>query len=304
MVINIKNAEKGTTKAIIGIAGVSGSGKTYTALKIARGMVSSASKIGLLDTENGRGAMYADILDNKFLIGGLIPPFSPTRYVESIKQFQQAGVEVLIIDSISHEWEGDGGCEDIANQPLKQNKKMADWITAKREHKAFMNALLHCSMHIICCIRAREKMDFANPTKPVSLGIQPICEKNFLFEMTASIMIENEGRELRHLKMPQFLKEAFRPMGGYLDEMTGERIVSVLGSGDTELAKIKSDMLIASNSGVNGVVKIWNKLSLSQKKQLEAHKNMCKEAAEAFEKSEKESNFKKEITNPQKIDLP
>lgn len=208
-ILNIRPAVRGESKAIIAIAGISGSGKTYTALKIARGMVSHPSKIGFLDTENKRGSLYADILDGPFMIGDLYPPFSPKRYSEAIKEFQAAGVEVLVIDSISHEWEGEGGCDDIANAPLLAGKKMANWVGAKREHKSFMGTLLQCNMNVICCIRAREKTDFKDPNKPVSLGIQPICEKNFMFEMTASMLMENEGRTQKFLKLPSFLQQAF-----------------------------------------------------------------------------------------------
>jgi len=115
------------------------------------------------------------------MIGDLVPPFSPARYAQAIKEFQEKGIKVLVIDSGSHEWEGEGGCEDIANASLLAGKKMANWVGAKRDHKSFMNTLLHCDMNVIVCLRAREKTDFKNPDKPVSLGIQPICEKNFMF---------------------------------------------------------------------------------------------------------------------------
>lgn len=62
-------------------------------------------------------------------------PFSPARYRQAIEEFQAAGVKVLVIDSGSHEWEGEGGCSEIAEQPLLQGKKMADWKRAKAEHK-------------------------------------------------------------------------------------------------------------------------------------------------------------------------
>src|ERR1700751_515251 len=116
-ILNIRPAKLGGLKAIIGIAGISGSGKTFTALLMARGMVSKASEIGFLDTENKRGSLYANILDGEFMIGDLYPPFNPERYAEAIKEFQDAGVKVLVIDSVSHEWEGEGGCDDIANAP-------------------------------------------------------------------------------------------------------------------------------------------------------------------------------------------
>lgn len=283
-ILDIRQAKRGGSKAIIGIAGVSGSGKTYTALLLARGMVSKASEIGFLDTENKRGSMYADILDGPFMIGDLYPPFSPKRYSEAIKEFQEAGVKVLVIDSVSHEWEGEGGCDDIANMKIG---KMANWIGAKREHKSFMNTILQCNMNVICCIRAREKTDFKDPSKPVSLGIQPVCEKNFMFEMTASLLMENEGKSQRFLKIPQFLREAFGNGNGYLGKDTGKKIIDWINTGEKEdpaITKIKSEMLMACEFGLAGVVAIWNSLSPAMKKKLEAHKNVCKESAEEYDR--------------------
>lgn len=288
-IINIRPVKRGESKAIIGIAGVSGSGKTYTALLMARGMVNSASEIGFLDTENKRGSLYADILDAPFMIGDLYPPFSPKRYAEAIKEFQEAGVKVLVIDSISHEWEGEGGCDDIANAKIG---KMQNWIGAKREHKGFMNTLLQCNMNIICCLRAREKTDFKNPKEPVSLGIQPICEKNFMFEMTASLLMENEGKTQKFLKMPSFLKKAFGEGSGYLGIETGNKIIEWIDTGekeDPEITKIKSEMLMACEFGIAGVVSIWNNLTPKQKKILQSHKEICKEAAGEYERQEAES---------------
>ena len=92
-----------------------------------------------------------------FLIGDLIAPFTPARYAEAIREFQAAGVEVLVIDSISHEWEGTGGCEEIANN---SPNKVIGWANAKAQHKRMMNVLLQSDMHVIVCIRAKEKVDF------------------------------------------------------------------------------------------------------------------------------------------------
>ena len=189
-ILNIRQVQKGGSKPIIAIAGTTGSGKTYTALKIARGMVSRPCEIGFLDTENGRGSLYHNIFDEPFQIGDLYAPFSPIRYAQSIKEFVDAGVKVLVIDSGSHEWEGEGGCDDIAQAPLLAGKKMANWVGAKRMHKGFMNAILYSPIPIIICLRAREKTDFTNIDKPRSLGIQPICEKSFMFELFFESRIE------------------------------------------------------------------------------------------------------------------
>lgn len=292
-VIEIKPVQSGQSKAVIGIAGISGSGKTYTALKIARGMVNNPSEIGFLDTENKRGSLYADILDGKFLIGDLYPPFTPERYSKAIKQFQDAGVKVLVIDSITHEWEGEGGCEDIANAPLKQGKKMANWIGAKREHKAFMNTLLQSDMDIICCIRAREKTDFKDPTKPVSLGIQPVCEKNFMFEMTASFLMENEGKNQKFLKIPSFLKEFFGNGNSYLGYDTGKKIREWLNNGEKEnpeIKRFKSEALLVCEKGVDELTKLWETVPKELKPKLKEHFSLCGESAKSYEKINSEIN--------------
>lgn len=253
-ILNIRPAKRAGSKVVIGIAGISGSGKTYTALKVARGMVSHPSEIGFLDTENRRGSLYADILDGQFMIADLYPPFSPKRYSQAIKEFQDAGVKVLVIDSVTHEWEGEGGCDDIASNT---NSKMANWKLAKSEHKKFMNTLLQSDMHIICCIRAREKVDFKNPSKPVSLGIQPVCEKNFMFEMTASMMMHDEGMRQEFLKMPSALRSAFGSGGGYIGEEVGQFITRWVDSGDktdADLEPYKSKMQMACSGGMSELV--------------------------------------------------
>lgn len=294
-IINIRPVESGQSKSVIGIAGISGSGKTYTALLIARGMVNKASEIGFLDTENKRGSLYADILDDKFLIGDLNPPFTPERYALAIKEFQLSGVKVLVIDSTTHEWEGEGGCDDIANAPKADGstRKVANWIGAKREHKQFMNVLLQSNMDIICCIRAREKTDFKNPNQPVSLGIQPICEKNFMFEMTASILMENEGKTQKFLKVPSFLKEAFGDGNGYLGLETGKKIRSWLDKGakdSPEIELIKSNALLACDQGLAAVTTLWETLSKTEKIKLKNHFSMCVESAKAYDKLKEDND--------------
>lgn len=290
-ILNIRDAELGGSKPILGISGPTGSGKTFTALKIARGMVKKASEVGFLDTENKRGSLYADILDGKFKIADLYAPFSPQRYSEAIKEFVAAGIKALVIDSTSHEWEGEGGCTDIAEAPLLAGKKMANWRGAKNYHKKFMNSILYCDIPIICCIRAREKTDFKNLEKPVSLGIQPICEKNFMFEMTASLLVEDEGKKQTFLKVPKFLKPAFGTGSGYLGEDTGKAIMDWFNSGpkeDPAIRKIKSDMLMATDQGLAAVTAIWNTLNKQQKLLLQEHKELCKQSAEEYEKQDKE----------------
>lgn len=228
-VIQIREAQRAGARLVIGIAGISGSGKTYTALQLAWGLAGgNARKVGFLDTENRRGSLYADVLKDRkgdvhrFMIGDLYAPFSPQRYIDAILEFQRAGVEVLVIDSISHEWEGPGGCEDIANAG---NPKTPKWNDAKREHKRFMTALLQSDMHVVACIRAREKVKMSRgadgKTLIEPLGVMPVAEKNFMFEMTASVMMWNEGRQQEVLKCPEELKPILGRGNNYITAADG-----------------------------------------------------------------------------------
>ena len=261
-ILNIKPAERSGSRVVIGISGQSGSGKTYSALKLARGMVNSPEEIGFLDTENGRGRLYSNILDGKFLHADMYAPFSPARYRQAIEEFQAAGVKVLVIDSGSHEWEGEGSCTEIAEKPLLNGKKMADWKRAKAEHKKFMNAMLQSNMHIIVCLRARQKTDFANPKEPVSLGLQPVCEKDFMFEMTVSMMMHDGGKIQEFTKLPEELRPIFFESGresvrhGYIGEAHGRGLIKWVDSGvkvDEEFESWRSRLQLSAAKGMEGL---------------------------------------------------
>jgi hypothetical protein len=231
-IIQIREAKREGARLVIALAGWSGDGKTVTALHLAYGLANyDAGKVGFLDAENRRGSLNADVLkhstrptDKPFLIGDLIAPFTPERYIEAIEEFQKAGVEVLIVDSSSHEWEGIGGCIDIANAG---NPRMPNWQTAKARHKKFMNFLLQTDMHIIVCVRAREqdkpeKVDGA--TVFVKYGLQPIQEKNFMFEMTASLMMHEQGMRQSVLKCPGDLQAILGRGEGYITADDGKAV--------------------------------------------------------------------------------
>lgn len=270
-VIQIRKAERSGARLVLGLSGVSGCGKTYTALQIAYGLANGdGNKVGFLDTENRRGSLYAspDTYANvaqhmgmqsqpePFLIGDLYAPFSPQRYIDALHQFQQAGVDVLVVDSVTHEWEGTGGCEEIA---ATTTSRMSDWKAAKAEHKRFMNALLQTDMHIIVCIRAREKTDFTNPKQPRSLGIQPIQEKNFMFEMTASLMLWNEGTAQQVLKCPKELQGILGRGQDYITAADGlalRRWVEGAG-GDRSLDKWRHRLQSITEHGEKYVNDAW-----------------------------------------------
>jgi hypothetical protein len=289
-ILNIREAEREGARLVFGISGVSGSGKTYTALQMAWGLAGGNSKkVGLLDAENKRGSLYSDSLVgkdgaiNKFLIGDLYAPFSPARYSAAIKEFQEAGVEVLVIDSASLEWEGEGGCEDIADD----GGKVANWKKAKREHKRFMNTLLTCDMHIIVCLRAREKTSFKDPRAPLSLGIQPICEKSFMFELTASVLIHDQGTRRDILKCPADLLAIVDKPDGYLGAKEGLAIRRWVDGGaklDPEVERARNTILSHTAEGLTKVEELWSALTPKIKKSLgQQFIDMARSSAQEFD---------------------
>lgn len=278
MSVIIRKAERRGARVVIAFAGVSGSGKTYSGLQFAYGLAGyQAGKVGLLDTENRRGSLYADILQRatkptgeRFQIGDLAAPFSPQRYIDAIKQFQEAGVEVLVIDSCTHEWEGVGGCDEIANDG---NPKLPRWNKAKREHKRFVNALLQSDMDIVACIRAREK---SKPGKDengnftyISQGVQPVCEKNFMFEMTASLLMHDEGKRYDRLKMPAELQAAF-PGNGYITAATGEAVRQWVQGAAAKRPedRLRDRLMSVAENGVAAVNAEWLKVSAEGRKKI------------------------------------
>lgn len=291
--LKIETASRDGAKTVTAFAGVSGSGKTYSAILYAYGLAKRrADKVGFLDTENRRGRLYADILPGKaqFLIADMAAPFSPARYAEAIKQFESAGVEVLVIDSVTHEWEGIGGCDDIANDGVAPGKP-GRWNKAKREHKKFMDTMLQSSMHIIVCVRAREKTkidrDAQGKTVFIPQGIQPVQEKNFMFEMTASLMMDDQGSRQQVMKCPAALQSFLGRGTGYIGVQDGEAVRSWIDGGtpvNKDLERCRAMLANTCEQGMKALESAWKALTADQRKALAAELPALKASAEGYDR--------------------
>lgn len=278
-ILNVQEAEREGARLVLGNVGISGSGKTFTALQLAYGLANyDSKKIGFLDTENRRGRLYSDALRDgnnrvqKFLIADLRPPFSPLRYRDAILEFQDHGVEVLVIDSISHSWEGTGGCHDIAKPPGHGNKP-GKWNLAKEQNKAMMNVLLQCDMHIILCIRAREKTHMGKgadgKVEYIPLGIQPICEENLPYELTASLMMHDEGERQTVLKCPGDLRPLLGRRDGYITAADGKAIRDWVDGArvlDPAVERARAMLLTTTEQGMTALQAAWIALPAQQRK--------------------------------------
>lgn len=287
MSFEIRTAERQGARLLIQLSGVSGSGKTYSALQLAYGLAGGdAKKVVGIDTENRRMSLNADCLPGgaKFRVLDFFAPFSPARYVEAIDAACKAGAEVIVIDSVTHEWESEGGCEWIANQT-----RFPDWKRAKAEHKRFMTHMLQSPAHIIACTRAREKVDFSDPKNPRPLGIQPIQEKNFSFEATVSLLMHDQGRRQDVLKCPAELQAILGRGDGYITAEDGAALRAWVDGGSTvdpKLEQARGLLLNAAESGVEALRAAWEATPKATQKRLgKAFLDSVKASAIAFDQS-------------------
>src|SRR3990167_11240747 len=207
MSYTFKKAIRENVSLIIALAGGTGSGKTFSAMRLASGM-SGGKPFAVIDTENGRASHYADQF--AFDTCELKAPFRPDAYAEAIMAADKGGYPVIIVDSMSHEHAGDGGILDwheeelqrMAGDDYKKREacKMAAWIKPKGAHKHMMSKLLQVRAHLILCFRAEQKIEMVRSAdgklevramqSPVGKdGWIPICEKNVPFEATCSFLL-------------------------------------------------------------------------------------------------------------------
>jgi hypothetical protein len=283
MTFEIRKAQRQGARLLIQLSGVSGSGKTFTALQLAYGLAgNNADKVVMIDTENRRGSLYANALPQPFNIIDFYAPFSPARYIQAIEAACNAGAEVIVIDSVTHEWESEGGCEWIANQ-----SRFPDWKRAKAEHKRFMTYMLQSPAHIIACTRAREKVDFSDPKNPRPLGIQPIQEKNFSYEATVSLLMHDQGVRQDVLKCPAELASVLGRGQGYLGANDGLALRQWVDGGariDPAIEHHRGILLNTTEQGLQALQAAWLATPAAVRKALgDKFKDQLKSAATEYE---------------------
>jgi len=180
--MELKKAMRKQAKIKLALQGCSGSGKTYSSLLLASGMA-DYSKIAVIDTENHSADLYAHLGDYNVL--QLSKPFSPERYIEAISTCEKAGMEVVIIDSITHEWDGSGGILDVHGNMM--GNSFTNWSKITPRHNAFVQKILQSDCHIISTIRT--KTDYTLTDKngkmvPEKVGLKGIQRDGIDFEFT------------------------------------------------------------------------------------------------------------------------
>jgi energy-coupling factor transporter ATP-binding protein EcfA2 len=192
MAFEIQKAQRRKAKLRIGLFGPSGSGKTMSALKMAHGLTGDWSKVCIIDTENNSAHLYSHIGDYSVL--ALSAPYTPETYIEAIRAAEAAGFEAIIIDSITHEWAGEGGILELSDALSKDAKSSYTvWSKLTPRHNKFIEAILQSPAHVICC--GRSKQDYAlNQTEkngkvvsvPEKIGLKAVTREGFDYEMTVA----------------------------------------------------------------------------------------------------------------------
>src|SRR5438874_1767245 len=265
-ILNIAPAERAGAHLLIQLYGPPRSGKTYTALRIARGMVGPKGQIGVLDTESCRARLYSDKVPGGFVVGELTPPYTPRRYLEAIEEFLAYGVDILVVDSFSHCWEGPGGVLEMADQAEEHGRKgLMKWLMPKRDYKKLVSFLLSTRLHMILCSRAKQPILEAVVDGEKTLLTQPwepIQDKRLKYEMTIVVPMTLDGAyetEPSRLKAPGDLAHLFQ--GALLDETTGAAIAEWVNGGrpvDHALELLRRAAFEAASGGTKSFAKWWN----------------------------------------------
>ena len=245
-------ASKITRKAslVVGLSGLSGSGKTYSALLLAKSLARGGTVVGIC-TENNRMADYQDkslypgLNPYEMFEDGFEPPYSSARYTEAIMAAENSGAAVIVLDSGSDEWEGPGGVLDLHEQTLqrlirgdeaKRDKmNFPAWAVAKPPHKKFANEIMRLKAHLIICFRAQPKTAMPivdGKRKVVELGLQPICGSAIPYKLRWHVLMDVERPgHYEVLKAYEHERHVFPPEAK-IDAATGSRLLAMIAPVD------------------------------------------------------------------------
>lgn len=243
MSILIQKAVKEKLSCKIALEGPAGSGKTYSALLLAKGF---GGKTCLIDTENRSSRLYADKFE--FDIIELGKPFPPEHYIEAIKAAEDAGYDNIIVDSATHEWDGEGGILDLNTELSKTDRSSFNvWGKLTPRHNKFIRHILDSKANIICCFRTKTAYEVQEQDRngrkvavPVKIGTKPVTREGFDYECTIVFVLAISN-------MAEVSKDRTGLYIGIqkkLEEADGKKIMEYLGSGATS-EEIKAQQAVA-----------------------------------------------------------
>lgn len=245
MAVTIKKAERKQAKLRLAWTGPSGSGKTMSALLVASAL---GKRILVLDTENHSASLYVGepgVPD--FDVIEIDPPYTVEKYIEAIKAGMEGGYEVVIIDSITHAWAGEGGL--LAQKEALDGRggnSYTNWGAITKKHEEFKSWLLKVDVHLM--VTMRSKQDYVLETndkgkqQPRKVGLAPIQREGMEYEFTMVLDLGmNHFASISKTRVRAFDGRLFVP-----DRKTGEELLAWLNEGSARITKAQSDELIAA----------------------------------------------------------
>lgn len=234
----IRKAERRQAKLRLALIGVSGSGKSLGAIKLAKGM---GGKFVVIDTEHKSADLYADVAE--FDVLTLDKPFTPEKYIQAINCCELAGYEIIIIDSLSHAWAGEGGAldmHDIATQASSSKNSYMAWKEITPWQNRLTNTIIQSPAHIITTLRVKthyDVVDIGGKKKPIKMGLAPIQKEGLEYEFTSVLSLDKDSYLFTSSKDRTGIFEGRHER---LSEATGKQIIDWLNSGKS-LAEVEQD---------------------------------------------------------------
>ena len=267
--MEIQKAQRRRAKIRLSIQGPSGSGKTYSSLLVAKGLVNGWSDICVIDTENHSADLYSHLGAYNVLTLG--KPFAPESYIDAIELCEKSGMKVIIIDSLSHEWEGEGGILDIHASMV--GNSFTNWSKVTPRHNALVQRLLQSDCHVIATFRT--KQDYVLSDKngkmvPEKVGLKSVTKDGMDYEFTVALDIDiNHNATCTKDRTGRF--NGSIPFK--VNEATGVRIKdwceavseSVGGSGaSVEQLKPSVEEMVTAVKTMEELVLLWQKVEHSE----------------------------------------
>tara|TARA_R110002049_G_scaffold306078_1_gene503951 strand:+ start:8739 stop:9629 length:891 start_codon:yes stop_codon:yes gene_type:complete len=250
--MEIRISERKKAKIKLALQGSAGSGKTYSSLLIAKGLIEGdLTKTAIIDTENRSADLYAHL--GNYNVVSMDPPYSPERYIEAIELCEKAGMEVIIIDSISHCWDY---LLDVHSNML--GNSFTNWGKVTPRQNSFVNKILRSNAHIISTMRV--KQDYVLNQKngkmvPEKVGLKAIQRNDLDYEFTIVFDIDSahnskasKDRTGLFIDKPEFV----------INTGTGKKIIQWCNQGSGIVEKRVEEEIEACES-IEGLRHVYSK---------------------------------------------